>query len=311
MREKIHKKLRSRTGASISFALLLFLVCMVVGAVVLAAGTTAAGRISKAVEMDQRYYSVTSAAELLAQELNNEKVIITRSKEVKKTVTTEYKVTSAEDENGVVTITVTPSTPSTSYEATYSTKFNPASVQPVDVVVIGDTEPVSTEGSAISFETGNYSFLTERAIRLMFGEKQCNTDEAMGYSFAGGNEETATYFTLDFTLEHSTTDPISVDALKIQGTYELKSDGTLILRISDSANTDNYTLLLTMKPVISETESQTTSGGDVPEITATSTGYTEVYTTTTRTEKTSEITWVLDSVAKEVAQANGSAATDP
>ena len=63
--KKIRTKLRSERGASISYALLLFLVCAVVGSVVLVAATSASGRLSGLAETDQRYYSVTSAAELI------------------------------------------------------------------------------------------------------------------------------------------------------------------------------------------------------------------------------------------------------
>ena len=63
--QAIRNKLRSRRGASLTFALLLFLVCAVVGSVVLTAGTAASGRMSQIAEMDQRYYSVNSAARLL------------------------------------------------------------------------------------------------------------------------------------------------------------------------------------------------------------------------------------------------------
>ena len=63
--QAIRNKLRSRRGASLTFALLLFLVCAVVGSVVLTAGTAASGRMSQIAEMDQRYYSVHSAARLL------------------------------------------------------------------------------------------------------------------------------------------------------------------------------------------------------------------------------------------------------
>ena len=66
---RIKRKLKSRAGASITFALLLFLVCAVVGSVVLAAGSAAAGRFSRLREMDARYYSVTSAASLLREKL--------------------------------------------------------------------------------------------------------------------------------------------------------------------------------------------------------------------------------------------------
>ena len=72
---RISAKLKAQTGASITYALLLFLVCAVVSSVVLAAGTAAAGRMSKAVETDQRYYSVASTAELLLDLYDGAKVI--------------------------------------------------------------------------------------------------------------------------------------------------------------------------------------------------------------------------------------------
>ena len=75
----IRRKLQSRTGASITFALLLFLVCAVISSVVIVAGTTAAGRMSQVAAMDQRYYAVTSAAELLKHEIDGKKVIVTRT----------------------------------------------------------------------------------------------------------------------------------------------------------------------------------------------------------------------------------------
>ncbi len=65
MKKKIHNKLRSRRGASITYGLLLFLVCSVLCSVIIAAATTAAGRISRIAETDQKYYAVTSASELL------------------------------------------------------------------------------------------------------------------------------------------------------------------------------------------------------------------------------------------------------
>ncbi|NLC32861.1 MAG: hypothetical protein GX781_06145 [Clostridiales bacterium] len=46
MKKRIMNKLRSRTGASISFALLLFLVCAVLCSVILTAATAASGRMS-------------------------------------------------------------------------------------------------------------------------------------------------------------------------------------------------------------------------------------------------------------------------
>ncbi len=71
---RLKKKIRSQTGASLTFALLLFLVCAVVGSAVLVAGTAAAGRMSKIAEMDQRYYSVNSAARLLIELLEKDEI---------------------------------------------------------------------------------------------------------------------------------------------------------------------------------------------------------------------------------------------
>jgi len=76
--QKLKQKLKSQTGASITFALLLFLVCAVVGSVVLTAGTAAAGRMSELAKMDQRYYSVTSAAQLLQDTIDGKQVSVTQ-----------------------------------------------------------------------------------------------------------------------------------------------------------------------------------------------------------------------------------------
>ena len=75
------RKLKSKRGASITFALLLFLVCAVVSSVVIVAGTAAAGRMSQLAQMDQRYYAVTSAAELLRDLIDGKKVTVECSKE--------------------------------------------------------------------------------------------------------------------------------------------------------------------------------------------------------------------------------------
>lgn len=61
----IKKKLRSQRGASITFALLLFLVCAIISSVIIVASTASAGRMSQLATMDQRYYAVNSTAELL------------------------------------------------------------------------------------------------------------------------------------------------------------------------------------------------------------------------------------------------------
>ncbi|MBR0409674.1 MAG: hypothetical protein IJI25_01545 [Eubacterium sp.] len=75
MNHGIKHKLSSQKGASITYALLLFLVCAVISSVVLTAGTAASGRMSQIAEMDQKYYSVTSAAELIKELVNSKRIV--------------------------------------------------------------------------------------------------------------------------------------------------------------------------------------------------------------------------------------------
>ena len=69
-------KIKSQRGASITFALLIFLVCAVVSSAVIVAATTAAGRLSTMEEMDERYYAVTDACELLCKRLDGKTVTV-------------------------------------------------------------------------------------------------------------------------------------------------------------------------------------------------------------------------------------------
>ncbi len=73
------EKLRSRKGASLTFALLAFLVCAVISAVLLASASAATGRLSNLAETDQRYYAVTSAAQLFCDTLENQEFTIQRT----------------------------------------------------------------------------------------------------------------------------------------------------------------------------------------------------------------------------------------
>lgn len=84
---RIQKKLRSEKGASITFGLLLFLVCAVLSGVIIVASTAAAGRVSNLAESDQKYYAVTSAAELLKDSLSDQTVTIVEVREKSQTST--------------------------------------------------------------------------------------------------------------------------------------------------------------------------------------------------------------------------------
>ena len=168
----IRTKLNSQRGASITFALLLFLVCAVVGSVVLTAGTAAAGRMSKLAEMDQRYYSVTSAAQLLRGMVEGESVTIVKTT---KTETTDESSETTTTQPSTITLNGRTIVPPVSFEtiaqdAAYSyavlksgnTRTLTLSVAGHDELKVTVTETLATDGTLTflitsASGTGEYS----------------------------------------------------------------------------------------------------------------------------------------------------------
>lgn len=74
--KNLKRKLRSNRGASITFALLIFLVCAIVSGVVIVAASTAGGRMSGMKETDQRYFAATSAAHVLQDIFDDQTVVV-------------------------------------------------------------------------------------------------------------------------------------------------------------------------------------------------------------------------------------------
>lgn len=73
MTKRVRRRLQGERGASLFMALLLFLVCMVVSSIVLAAATTFVGVNATRGKSDQRYYSVSSAVKLLSSWMGEDK----------------------------------------------------------------------------------------------------------------------------------------------------------------------------------------------------------------------------------------------
>ena len=94
-RKRIQQKIRSQRGASLTWGLLMFLVCAVIGSVVLTAGTAAAGRLSRMAVTEQRYYAVNSAAELLVQRLTGQTVVAEMTMKKRVDIGTTIKITTS------------------------------------------------------------------------------------------------------------------------------------------------------------------------------------------------------------------------
>lgn len=111
-------KLKTERGATLLLALLLFMVCCAVGIVVLTAGTASSGRTAELARMDRRYYSVTSAVNLLAELVDGKTVAVSQEREVIIHETTD-------DENP-------DASPIISYEKTYKRPYFTKPMEPED-----------------------------------------------------------------------------------------------------------------------------------------------------------------------------------
>ena len=102
---QLKAKLRSRRGASITFALLLFLVCAVISGVVIVAASTVGGRMSGMRETDERYYAATEAARALQAIFVGDGTAITPNEAVEVTYSKtddSYQLKTANDVNALL-----------------------------------------------------------------------------------------------------------------------------------------------------------------------------------------------------------------
>lgn len=74
------KKIQDDNGATLFIALLFFIICATCGAVLLVAGTQAAGRIAGLTKNEQNLYAATSAAKMLKDEIDGRTVTVDKDK---------------------------------------------------------------------------------------------------------------------------------------------------------------------------------------------------------------------------------------
>lgn len=253
-------RLRSRRGASITFALLLFLVCAVLSSVILVAATTAAGRIAGMVEADQRYYAVTSASELLKELINGKTVTVAKVTTASSTnIYTDGSPSASgsnNDEKSVIYVV------NGSADGMTADKLSsPASTSPIRVTKIEGTTKLST-----ILENAGYRYYEAKA-----------------------NPTASFPLTSTFTLRSTTeeNDPLAVSINEL-----IQADGSLVLTLSK----DPFQQQL----VFSCTVSDTSSSGSYNEVTGSSvTTQNEVKSevkTNTTTVTTKKMTWTLTGV---------------
>ena len=71
MLNRLKQKLNSKNGASLLFAMLFFIMCAVIGSIVLTSASGVSGQLSVLQEKDRSYYAVSSAANYIKDELGH------------------------------------------------------------------------------------------------------------------------------------------------------------------------------------------------------------------------------------------------
>ena len=274
------EKIRSDTGASFALALLLFLVCTVAGTVVLTAATAAAGRLSELSEMDQRYYSVASAARLLAQELSgsSDKLVTIKRTRVF-TSTTMYPFDGTRP-------------PVTSSSDVYTTE-----------VRTGGNEPPFSEDK-IPDRVLNSSLLTRAAVYYLYGKgtgednPSCNGPTDFAYSIYSSPYTANTENIGGFTFTHSSDRLTNSDiqSLAVDCSCRLENNGHLYVTVKNRSS-DFYSLTITLQAVPYESSDQSYDWTPPYESSD------SVIETSTNTEtKTSTLYWIVKSIGWKEAE---------
>ncbi len=257
----IKNKLRSRKGASITFALLLFLVCSVLCSVVLTAATASSGRMSQIAEADQRYYAVTSAAELLKSIIDGKTVSIVTVTE------TQYDTTYT---GGVAGTSDEVTNPSTTY-----------------IIPDKRAEEITDADYSDENQVGNTKFERDTIIR----------DAA--WHISSGNSFTGRQLLLTSTISEK--ESLQYDALAVTILETLdKDNGSLNFTIYNtykaketaSSLGDQYRLNIVFGADVSETTDSKTE--NVSSKTTSKTKYVVTTKTTTRTIKS--LTWHMNEI---------------
>ena len=254
------RKLHCNRGMSVLFSLLILLVCGVVASVVLAAATSSAGRLSDVADGDRRYYSVTSAAELLHEVLCEESGVTVE--QIRTDVTTRVSTTAS---NGTETVTDTTDT-------SYSVRMDGAEL---------------LEGMPATL-------LQKLALGMVFdggdwsgeGAQQRAWEEALY-----GQSKTES-FALRLRVGDSDDELLSALSVQVQVTRE--KSGLLTLVVSNLGDDSVYSIRMTLMPAVEQENTAHTREEDPVILRDEESGtVTETVVVTAVESRVTEIRWIL------------------
>lgn len=287
IKQAICKKLKSNTGASLSIALLLFLVCTVLGSVILKSGTAASGRVSDMAAADARYYSVTSAADYLADAITTVHVEATPTQaahDVRRTVSIERKAVTTTEET--------------------SSYVNEAWGDPVNTGrSVNYSIPAVTDNSSTG--TANAETILTAAVNdIFFGGSPQATEACWSKdnpSIENADNSGAYQKEYDFSLTFTNgTGGSERDDLTVYVNEVIKKNGDLVLTVSDAQDAGDAGYRMQMLFVLTSK----THTGSTSRTTSDTTGTKEtddlklIETTKTTETKTTTCYWTLAEIRK-------------
>lgn len=308
------KKLRSSKGASLTFALLAFLVCAVISAVLLASASAASGRVSKLAETDQRYYAVTSAAQLFCDALENQQFTIKRMKTTKDVTQVRYMevegITFQETMIGDPDLSVIPSGVSlqgTLYELSMTIPDTPEASH-IDSTMTDTKKEIG--------DLRDISIFADAALSYTIGISE-NTDVKDAYDnspgSAGGAANTPIKsWDLKLDFDKATAESTySYTGIQLKATATLRNDGSMIIEFRNDSPDQAFKVTVTLMATITDTSA-------LPEVTTTEDTYLkfnvletegeesvlydyETTITTTTETKTTTISWGVTEIKKGAA----------
>ena len=279
MGRKILDKLRSREGASLTFALLAFLVCAAISAVLVAAGMASAGRLSGLAEADQRYYAVTSAAQLFCDALESE------AQETKI-----QRITQLDEIDAYEYIS-----------ASKETKHNYWPTEtPLLKILIGSEEVLEMDkGTGLDGITAlrKTSFLTDATLTYLIGDESFTESSVVEYlrnkpTLVRSGSAKDPLNTWEITVDGPDADCLSVTAYATM--YE---DGRIEVDFSNKPEDGKaFTVRVTLSPVLSAEKVTGTPGSWVPD--ESNNEIIQVFRRSSETTRTVSITWAVSNIKK-------------
>ena len=263
---RLLNRLKEERGASVSLALLFFILCAVIGSVVLTAGTVAAGRVRRISDSDKAYRNVVSAANVLKESLNGAQTVATRYRTGHYTRTTTFTVDADE--------VVVPGS------------VNVGEKVPQDPEFDYSIAPVLDGSSAVTLNT---NFLWDLAGAQVIGDAGTNEGIWNYETPSSGSKEF--HFTMkpDFTGTDDLT--VTVDG---ELTFE---DRSLLLTLSSGGSTCKVALQAQVAQEL--TEHETVQQLSVTPDAVNSSSYTRVDDVTVTQQKVDTVRWSVISVTME------------